>query len=965
MLRTASRFTAALAAFAMPLVAQQQGPPASGAALTAAERPVLPASEWDRLETISGSALSPDGKWFEYELVRVSGGTELRYGEVASPERQRSVQLGQGGEFSSDGRWLLYAITSDTTRAMRRLAARRRGPGGRQRGESTADSVHDRLGIVDLRSGATNVLPDVRSFLLSEDGSHVALFLYPAEGARRGVSNLVVRDLPRGTDVTFGNVREARWSDDGALLALTIDVDGATGNAVQVFDASTGRVISLDAGDGEYVGLGWRDDSHDLAVYRSRTDSAFADTSYVVLAWRNVGSPRSTRVAYDFSTDTAFPAGMRVAAYDAPRWSADGATLFFGMRERDARPPSRRDDPPPERERPARVEVWHWKDLREYHQQDREGSRDRERTLLLAWKPGAKSVVPLADDYWTDLQLADSGGTVIRIDERPYFDEIISGRPYRDVYAVDPATGKSEKVIEKTAFDPEVSPTGRYLLYVHDGQWWSYDRQTAKRANLTEKTGVAFLDTLDDHPVHVHRPYGVEGWTSGERSVILADRFDIWEVGLDGARASRLTRGREDSTVYRVEKLDSDAHTIDARSPIWLSATGEYSRKSGFARLVIGQPARRLLWMDEGATDLIRASNADVFAYVVQSYEESPNLFLAADGFRDAVQASHTNAILANHAWGKQELLSYVNSRGDTLQMMLTYPANYQPGRKYPMVVYYYEKLSQGFNRFVIPSDRSTYNVAVFSNDGYFVLRPDIRFSARNPGFSGLDCVTSAVKTVLATGMVDPERVGNMGHSWGGYQSAFYAVHGHGLFAATIAGAPLTDLISMYGYTSFNTGRAETGHFETGQERMQVPLWEDPQAYIGNSTVFAVDSLQTPLLLEEGDADGNVNYWQSMELYNFGRRLGKHVVFLIYNDENHGVARPESQRDYHRRQLEWFAHFLKGEPAADWITNGESYLDRQSLIAADSAARKSRRPSGERATAAGGGDSTQRRERQR
>jgi hypothetical protein len=115
---------------------------------------------------------------------------------------------------------------------------------------------------------------------------------------------------------------------------------------------------------------------------------------------------------------------------------------------------------------------------------------------------------------------------------------------------------------------------------------------------------------------------------------------------------------------------------------------------------------------------------------------------------------------------------------------------------------------------------------------------------------------------------------------------------------------------------------------------MQVSLWEDPQAYIRNSTVFAVDSLQTPLLLEEGDADGNVNYWQSMELYNFGRRLGKEVVFLIYNDENHGVARPESQTDYHRRQLEWFAHYLKGEPAADWITHGETYLARQRMLKA-------------------------------
>jgi dipeptidyl aminopeptidase/acylaminoacyl peptidase len=235
----------------------------------------------------------------------------------------------------------------------------------------------------------------------------------------------------------------------------------------------------------------------------------------------------------------------------------------------------------------------------------------------------------------------------------------------------------------------------------------------------------------------------------------------------------------------------------------------------------------------------------------------------------------------------------------------------------------------------VSPSERSPYNAQVFSQNGYFVLRPDVVFQARNPGYSGLDCVTSAVTTALgAVGDIDAKRVGNFGHSWGGYQSAFYAVHGHGMFAATIAGAPLTNLISMYGYTSGNSGLPETGHYETSQERMQVSLWEDPQAYIRNSTVFAVDSLQTPLLLEEGDADGNVNHFQSDELYNFGRRLGKEVVYLIYEGENHNVARPESQADYLRRQLEWFGHYLKGEPAPAWMTGGESYLARQKLLKA-------------------------------
>src|SRR5206468_10334280 len=224
---------------------------------------------------------------------------------------------------------------------------------------------------------------------------------------------------------------------------------------------------------------------------------------------------------------------------------------------------------------------------------------------------------------------------------------------------------------------------------------------------------------------------------------------------------------------------------------------------------------------------------------------------------------------------------------------------------------------------------------------GYFVLRPDIVFQARNPGYSGLDCVESAVRNAIAkVADIDPKRVGNMGHSWGGYQSAFYAAHNHGTFAASIAGAPLTDLISFYGYTSGNSGLPESGHFETSQERMQVSLWEDPQAYIRNSTVLAVDSLQTPLLLEEGDADGNVNHFQSEELYNFGRRLGKNVVYLVYEGENHNVARPESQADYLKRQLEWFGFYLKGDKPASWITDRVGYLARQRSLKADAGAER-------------------------
>jgi len=781
----------------------------------------------------------------------------------------------------------------------------------------------------------------MQSFQVSEGGQHVALRGYPAGGGGGRGANLVVRDLATGGELSFGGVAEYAWSDDGALLAMTTDATGKSGSAVQVLDVASGRLIPLDAGADGYEGLGWRGNAHDLVVLRAAPDTAFTDTSYTAIAWRGVGSARATKQVYESSDAGSATAGLGVSSNRTPLWSGDGSMIFLGLAPRAPKEP--RAEQPAPGEGPARVEVWHWRDRRLYHQQNRQAAQDRRRTMLASWHVDQNTVVPLARDLDERIQIAGDGALAILTDDTPYASEALTGRSYRDVYLVDVRTGERQKVLTHSATGASASPGGRYLLYSEGGDWWSYDRESGSRSNLTEGIGSAFVNMEDDHPVPERRPYGAAGWTEGDRAVILYDRFDLWQVAPDGRGATRLTRGREDSTSYRVVNVDGAAmargdsdRAFDTKRPLWLSATGEYSRWSGFARLELGRgrTAERQLWADMGTSRLARARDAEVFTYVAQSYEKSPQLYVARGGVSDSEQLSRMNDFLAGYAWGKQELLDYVNSVGDTLQMMLTYPVNYDPTKKYPMVVYYYEKLSQGYQQFIVPTERAMYNTTIFSQAGYFVLRPDVRFRPRDPGFSGLDCVTSAVRTVLATGMVDSARVGNMGHSWGGYQSAFYAVHAPGMFAATIAGAPLTNLVSMYGYTSYNTGLPETGHFETGQERMEVPLWEDPQAYIRNSTVFAVDSLRTPLLLEEGDADGNVNYWQSMELYNFGRRLGKNVIFLLYNGENHGLARPENQRDYQQRQLEWFGHYLKGEPAPAWITEGESFMERQALLRA-------------------------------
>ncbi|MBV8817632.1 MAG: prolyl oligopeptidase family serine peptidase, partial [Acidobacteriaceae bacterium] len=227
-----------------------------------------------------------------------------------------------------------------------------------------------------------------------------------------------------------------------------------------------------------------------------------------------------------------------------------------------------------------------------------------------------------------------------------------------------------------------------------------------------------------------------------------------------------------------------------------------------------------------------------------------------------------------------------------------------------------------------VPSERDYYNPAAMTSRGYAVLMPDIVFRAREPGLSVADCVTAAVKKVVEMGVADAAKVGAVGHSWGGFDTTFLATHTD-VFAAAVAGAPITDLISNYGNHHWSSGIAETDHIETGQQRMEVPLWEDLQAYIRNSAVFNVQNMKTPLMIEVGDADGTVFYHQGVELYNVARRAGKNVVLLVYAGEDHGLRKKADQIDYQRRMFAWFDHYLKGEPAADWITHGQTYLDRQ------------------------------------
>jgi dienelactone hydrolase len=507
------------------------------------------------------------------------------------------------------------------------------------------------------------------------------------------------------------------------------------------------------------------------------------------------------------------------------------------------------------------------------------------------------------------------------------------GRPAADLYVADLATSERTKLRE--AINDrfvQAGPSGKYLIFLQDDHYWTINLATRAVTNITKGVATSFIDKESDQATKQKPPFGVAGWTKDDAAVLLYDKFDVWQVAADGSKAVRLTGGVAEQLRHRLVRLDPDEEWIDLGKPVYLSIYGDRTKKSGFVLLKPGGSVDRLVWLDRNVGSLAKAKDADVYGYIVQDYDDSPDIFVGDAQLRGAKQVTKTNPFQGKFAWGRSELVEYRTEAGRVLQGALYYPAGYEAGKQYPMIVYMYELLSQNVHRYVAPSDREYYNTSVFTSLGYFVFQPDIVFTARQPGVSVVQCVTAGVRKVIQMGVVDPKRIGSLGHSWGGFDSAFLATHTQGVFAAAVAGAPITDQVSYYGDHHWSSGIAETDHIETGQERMEVPLYEDFQAYVANSAVFNVQNMTVPLLLEAGDSDGTVAWHQSIELYNIARRAQKNVVMVAYIGEDHGLRQKKNQADYQRRILAWFGHYLKGEPAEPWITDGQSFLDREAEV---------------------------------
>jgi dipeptidyl aminopeptidase/acylaminoacyl peptidase len=962
-----------------PAATAEQKPEAT--AVAAAAPRAMELADVIAWKNVGATAIAHNGRWMAYRMspmegdsevfVKATDGDKVYKFPVGEAPSMGSGAGGPGGGaapsaslgFSEDSKWVAFMVYP--TRAEGQRLRRQRRP------------VQAKVQLLDLASGKDVTIDNVRRFAFAgERGGWIALQKAPASSGGPGAGaatappasggapggsagaasdrpkgvDLILRDLATGRDLNIGNVAEFAFDKSGRFLAAVIDAPDKAGNGVQLRDMESGVVSVLDSDKASYERLAWTRKGDGLSMLKGSDDKKYSDKVYAAIGFWGFGAAGvPQRAVYDPALDKGFPEGMSIAPTRGAAWTEDLSALVFGIRtlkKSDTKPeaskpgeggadPTAKPEPPaapaaPETPEDEKVDlvVWHHKDPRLQSQQQVQEQADKNFSYLSVYRVKENRFIRLADDSVRSVMPSPKGAFALGYDVREYERmSNLDGRRYQDVYVIDMKTGDRKLALRKARNPGQVSIDGTKFYYFEDGHYFVYDMASGESANATKLVPASFVNTEDDHNV-VKPPRPALGWTSDSGAILLSDGWDIWKVPASGGAAANLTgNGRKDAIRYRfISRLDPDEEGTDLAKPQYVSAFGEWTKKGGYAKIEPGKPGAQTLLWDDAAFGLQKARKADVFFYTRSTHKDPPDYYVTDASLKPGRKLTSADEQVKAFTWSSgQMLVDYTfilnKAKGSQkLQGSLSLPAGYEKGKTYPMVVYIYEKLTQGHNQFATPTANG-FNKSVYTSNGYAVLQPDIAYALNDPGVSAVACITAAVKAAIATGVVDPKRIGLQGHSWGGYQTAF-TVTQTDIFAAAVAGAPLTNMVSMYSLIYKNSGGTNQAIFESSQGRFLGSYSDNWEAYVRNSPVNFARNVKTPLIILHNDKDGAVDFTQGVEYYNTLRRLGKHVIMLEYVGENHGLVKPANRFDYTIRMKEFFDHYLKGAPAPAWMTDG-------------------------------------------
>ena len=936
--------------------------------------------DYDSWRTIQAAQISRDGKFIAYAYMPQDGDGEIVVRNVGSAVEWRAprgyrppvpppddpgtniaeFQAGQARlvrpVFTADSRFVVFG-TEPTKVELNKAKKDKKKP---------EEMPKNGMGIIDLATGTVTKIERIKSFQVPEDGSGFIAYLLeaappekptaPKEGAKEGGATtaettsaqptspqrssagragkkkeygteLVLRDMTNSSERKFSDVLDFTFSKDAKTLVFSTSAKSEDTNGIYVVTPQTdGPPVVLLSGKGKYQRLSWDEDNTELAFISDKDDVAAKEPKFKLYLWNRSDSPAAEVVS---TSSTGFRKEYVISDKANLNFSLDGSHLFLGTAP-PAEPERNADEEAPADEK-VLVDLWHWKD--DYIQpiQKVRAEQERNKSFRAVYNIKTKKFVQLADDTMESASPSNDGSVAIGSDNRKYRVMSDYDPGLTDFYLVNTDDGSRKLISTKQRSNMSLSPGAKYAVYFDGKDWNSYSIADGRVANLTSNIKSQFFNEDNDVP-QTPGSYGFAGWTKDDLDVLIYDRYDIWQVSPDGSKSKNLTDGlgRKEKTALRYVRLDPKERFIDPDKPMLLQAENEDTHDSGFYRDKVNSNAlpQKLLMAAKDFGTPIKARDADVLMLTASRFDQFPDLWITGQDFHDLKRMSNGDAQRAQFTWGTGELVSFKNTDGVALKGLLLKPENFDPKKKYPMIVYIYERLTQGLHQFRNPGPGTSINPTFYVSNGYLIFMPDIVYTVGYPGPSALKCVLPGIQAVVDKGYVDENAIGIQGHSWGGYQIA-YMVTQTNRFKAAEAGALVANMTSAYSGIRWGTGLPRQFQYERSQSRIGGSLWDYPLRFLDNSPLFRADKVQTPLLMIANDEDDAVPWQQGIEFFLALRRLDKEVYMFSYNGEKHGLRKRINQKDYTRRLQEFFDHFLKGAPAPEWMEKGIPYLQRE------------------------------------
>lgn len=821
---------------------------------------------------------------------------------------------------SDNGNWVQYQLVYDSgkdtlfvrnTKGKKVLAVAKGYDGQFFNGNSFVYMLPDkRMGISNLMHAKEKKIEGVASYQIAGNSS----FLLLASDEENGTTTLKVLDSDCTVIETIKSVSSFMISPDRNSLVYCHTDGGNRKVTLLAFLDHKVQKKTIASGNYAYSNPVWQSNSNAVAFFGTpilKTGSSGPEVFFYTVpedkSYSLSMTENSSLKGFDFNANRS--SSLIV--------SDDGMRVFFTVKDQEESS---------NKVSTSDVEVWNASDSNVYPHLKQFGRQGVNK--MGVWEPLSGRILVAGKGKQGIYILNGDQQYAITKDIFPYLPSD-KERPEADYYVANLLSGEVSLFLRQVPFENAAlvfSPNGKSVAYFRENEWKVYN--FANKTHIRMPSATPFAYEADYSAPR--SPYGFAGWTADGNRVVLYDQFDLWLFSIDGKESKRLTRGREEGIIFRVADIGNarsidepwyvqTGNEIDTASAILLDAHSEDNDKSGYAVLLPSGKLSIKTFTDKKLSRLKKAKNKNIAIYRQEDYDLPPQIvIISGDKWKDAV-IFKSNPQHSEYPWGHSELISYQNKAGESLQGVLFYPFDYQPEKKYPMVVRIYQKQGTSLHTYIVPSLYNTtgYNASNLTSQGYFVLHPDINYTIGNPGVSATDCVIAATNAVISKGCIDPGRIGLIGQSFGGYETFFIASQTK-LFAAAIAGAGVSDMSSFYLSMGWNYKTPDAWRFEHQQFRMGKTLFEDAEGYRRNSAITFARDFSTPILSWTGDSDTQVNPEQSMTFYMAMRRLKKNHVMLRYPKEGHVIMDMVRQADLSSKIMDWFNHYLKDCPKPDW-----------------------------------------------